>query len=313
MSTAATGAATRAATRAASAAAIESMRELADTVLFEGYMLYPYRANDPKNRVRWQFGVLAPPGFVELDGSERSYLQTECLLEGRDVELTVQVRFLHVQRRAVQRAAAPAFVDVGALDVGDATYLPWDEAVVHESTFDFTLTGLDAFTGGADIRAAPDARTETLYTPEGSVAGRLVRERLPLTGRLTCAVDPLPGPYGTRRVRLRLDNTTPWTGAGTGEPDRPDALRHALVAAHLVLSAPGASFVSLIDTPEWASGYAQQCRQTGAFPVLAGPAGDDTLILASPIILYDHPQSPRRASRSSATRRRWTRCSRCAP
>ena len=279
-----------AATTGPAASAVESIRALADTVLFEGYMLYPYRANDAKNRVRWQFGVLAPPAYVELDGSERSFLQTDCLLEGRDLELTVQVRFLHVQRRVVQRQAGEAFVDVDALDVGNATYLPWDEAVVHESAATFTLAGLDAFAGGADVRAAAEAQTEPVYTPDGALAGRLARVRLPLTARLTCVVQPLPGPYGTRRVRLRLDNTTPWPGAGTATPDRPDALRHALVAAHLVLSAPGGAFVSLIDVPEWASGYAEGCQQIGAFPVLAGPVGDRSLVLASPIILYDHPQ-----------------------
>ena len=42
----------------------EDVRPIADTVLYEGYVLYPYRADDAKNRVRWQFGVLAPPALV---------------------------------------------------------------------------------------------------------------------------------------------------------------------------------------------------------------------------------------------------------
>jgi hypothetical protein len=273
------------------------IRELADAVLFEGYMLYPYRANDPKNRVRWQFGVLAPPAFVALDGSERSFLQTDCLLEGRDVELDVQVRFLHVQQRVVQRLDGDSFVDTDTLDVGDATFLPWDEAVVHEADVGFALTGLDASSSSVEVRADAGAETEPLRSPEGAIAGRLARVRHALAGRLTCAVEPLPGPYGTRRVRLRLENTTPWSSAGSGDPDRPDALRHALVAAHLVISARGGRFVSLIDIPEWASAYAEACEQIGTFPVLAGPEGDRTVVLASPIILYDHPQvAPESAS-----------------
>ena len=38
-------------------------RQVADAVLFEGYVLYPYRASAAKNRLRWQFGVLVPPGL----------------------------------------------------------------------------------------------------------------------------------------------------------------------------------------------------------------------------------------------------------
>ena len=111
----------------------DGVRALADTVLFEGYMLYPYRADDPKNRVRWQFGVLAPPAFTQHDPSERDHLRSECLLDGADADLTVLVRFLHVQRRTVQRADGDGFVDAEGLETRTATYLPWDEAVVHEA------------------------------------------------------------------------------------------------------------------------------------------------------------------------------------
>ena len=40
-------------------------RKVADAVIYEGYVLYPYRASAQKNQVRWQFGVLAPRPFSE--------------------------------------------------------------------------------------------------------------------------------------------------------------------------------------------------------------------------------------------------------
>ncbi|MGH3320712.1 MAG: hypothetical protein ACRDN9_11110, partial [Streptosporangiaceae bacterium] len=55
-------------------------RRVADAVLYEGYVLYPYRASAAKNQVRWQFGVLAPPEWAAADGSETPSCQTECLL-----------------------------------------------------------------------------------------------------------------------------------------------------------------------------------------------------------------------------------------
>ena len=42
----------------------EAARSLADAVLYEGYVLYLYRASAKKNQLRWQFGVLAPPALV---------------------------------------------------------------------------------------------------------------------------------------------------------------------------------------------------------------------------------------------------------
>lgn len=272
-----------------------SAMAIADTVLFEGYTLYPYRANDTKNRVRWQFGVLAPPGFVALDPSERDHLQTECLLEGHDVELTVHVRFLHVQQRTVEAAGGDGrFVPVDSLDVGDATYLPWDEAVVADVPVRVQLPGRGAHTHTERITLAAAGEVESLGR-----TGRLCRSRRALSAELRVEAEPFPGPYGVRRVRIRLANQTPWArpsepnrdpNRGTNQTDRPDALRSALVAAHLLIEAGHGAFVSLVDPPEWARPYTEQCAQIGVHPVLAGPPGDRSLVLASPIILYDHPQ-----------------------
>jgi hypothetical protein len=267
----------------------DSVRELADTVLFDVFMLYPHLGEVPTNLIRLQLGVLPPPGFVAADPSEHSRLQTDCLLEGGATEVSVQVRFLHVQRRTVQRASEEGFIGAAALDVGNATYLPWDEAVVFESVATFDLHRAEARETAVHLDVPAVDETEQLRDGTGAVAGRLVRRREALQARLSCWVETLPGPYGVRRLRLRLDNQTSWSGNGSAEPDRPAALRHALVAAHLVIAAPGAAFISLIDPPEWARSYAEGRVQEGVFPVLAGPAGDRSLVLASPIILYDHP------------------------
>jgi hypothetical protein len=273
---------------------LASAQAVADTVLFEGYMLYPYRANDAKNQVRWQFGVLAPPAFADLDPSERSWLRTECVLEGQDVTLTVRVRFLQVQRRVVEARTSDGFRRVERLDVGDATYLPWDEAVVCETDEAFRLPGLDTVSAER-VRTVDGGIDVEELTAGGAVVGRLVRERLRLTARVRVEAELLPGPFGVRRLRVRVENGTPWTPP-VG-PRRPDALCRALVAAHLLLEADGGAFVSQLDPPEWARGYVAGCDPVGAFPVLAGTSDTRNLMLASPIILYDYPQvAPESAS-----------------
>ena len=269
---------------------IASALAVADTVLFEGYTLYPYRASDAKNRVRWQFGVLAPPAYVAVDPSERDHLRTECLVEGHDVELTVHVRFLHVQRRTVEAVRDDGeFVVVDSLDVGDATYLPCDEATIQDVPVSLHLPGCGAHSVSEQIRLPAASEAEMLG--EGRCVGRLRRERHPLSATLQVQAEPFPGPFGVRLLRARLQNETSWTRrTGSTDPDRPDALRHALVAAHLLIEAEHGAFVSLTDPPEWARDYAVQCTQVGVHPVLAGPPGDRSLVLASPIIMYDHPQ-----------------------
>jgi hypothetical protein len=84
---------------------------VANAVLYEGYVLYPYRASSAKNRTRWQWGVLMPAAYVADDPSERSSCRTEVVAEPEPgATLTVQVRFLDAARRpdgwadAVERA-----------------------------------------------------------------------------------------------------------------------------------------------------------------------------------------------------------------
>ena len=78
-------------------------QRVADAILYEGYLLYPYRGSSGKNQSRFQFGVLMPPAYRDVNASERSVSQTECLLEAPDdAGVTVIARFLHLQRRQVE-------------------------------------------------------------------------------------------------------------------------------------------------------------------------------------------------------------------
>jgi hypothetical protein len=247
----------------------DGAQQVADALLFEGYVLYPYRASDGKNRVRWQFGVLMPPDYCVLDPSERGWSQTECLLDGDQAVLTVRLRFLQAQRRTVLDADE---VEVESLRTEDATYVPWDEAVVQ--TVDLT----------ADVRRLP--REVPFRFPGGTdieaigTVGFLRRTRLPVSGTVALSLNPLPGPYGVTRLRIRIENTTP-----DGSSERVGALRQALIAHHVLAAANGCRFISLLDPPEWARAFAAGCDNVGLYPVLA-----DDLLLSSPIILYDHPK-----------------------
>ena len=74
------------------------VEQIAKAVLYEGYMLYPYRPSSVKNQQRWNFGVLCPQSYSEAQsGSEAWTMQTECLVEGSSLTgIEVRVRFLQL-------------------------------------------------------------------------------------------------------------------------------------------------------------------------------------------------------------------------
>ena len=77
---------------------MDQVREIANAVLYEGYLLYPYRLSAIKNRRRWTFGVVYPREYSEAGGGiVPCTMQTECLLKGQaDTSLDIMVRFLHL-------------------------------------------------------------------------------------------------------------------------------------------------------------------------------------------------------------------------
>ncbi len=256
---------------------LDLARTVADAVLYEGYLLYPYRASSRKNQVRWQFGVLGPPGAAAAGVGEESGMAAEVLLQGSDESVvTVRLRFLQLQVREAQVAGTGGFTPVPQLTVGDTSWLTWDEAVEHELT-------LPAFRLGAGETAVPVELEGGEEVERLDGQNRLVRRRWPLAAevRVSRTVDG-----GVSRLRLAVDNVA------DAASDKDDAIRRSFIGAHLLLTVEDGTFVSLLEPPAQLAAAAARCEQRRCWPVLAGRAGGDTgpVVLASPIILYDHPE-----------------------
>jgi hypothetical protein len=59
------------------------VERIANAVLYEGYILYPYRPSSVKNRQRWTFGGIVPRSYSEAQGGSDAWqMQTECLVQG---------------------------------------------------------------------------------------------------------------------------------------------------------------------------------------------------------------------------------------
>src|SRR3982074_125326 len=79
------------------------VEKIADAVLYEGYILYPYRPSAVKNQQRWNFGALCPQSYSLAQGSTEAWtMQTECLAHvSAGTTLDLKVRFLHLLTRQV--------------------------------------------------------------------------------------------------------------------------------------------------------------------------------------------------------------------
>lgn len=231
---------------------LDMARTVADAVLFEGYLLYPYRASAVKNRMRWQFGVLAPN---TADCSEPWYAQTECLVEvGEKPALEIRVRCLQLRTRHEGSS--------------------WDEGVVQE-----VPVCLDRLDENGEFPFELPGGTD--------VDGEVTWHRSPVSGVVRVDVEDLSDGHDLRRVRVVVENRTSWEGDATACRD--EMLRRSLVSTHTMLAVRGGAFVSLLDPPDRASGAAKACRNLNTWSVLVGEPGRRDVLLSSPIILYDHP------------------------
>ncbi|WP_311922226.1 hypothetical protein [Microbispora sp. H10836] len=262
---------------------MEAARRVADAVLYEGYLLYPYRASAAKNRMRWQFGVLVPPNYP----GEPSASVTECLLEAPDeARLDVRLRFLHVRGKTVERREDDGYWPVPRLTVGGHDYLSFDEAGEREARATLSLAQVVGGRRTIEVRVPGERVIEPIAGPGGERTGRVVCEHQPLDAEMRISAERLPGPYGLVRLRVEVENTAHWERA---DAPREEALRRSLVAAHLLIGVSGGAFVSLLDPPLWAEAAARQCHNENTWPVLVGEPGRRDVVLSSPIILYDHP------------------------
>jgi hypothetical protein len=276
---------------------------LVQATLYEGYILYPYRPSSVKNQVRWTFGGVHPRAYsAATRGGEPWSIRTECLLLGPDDCLvTVTVRFLRPVARiaaaplpagatvaAVDRCGLPGFHAVATLCAGDTVVHTWEEAVedtvaVEAQRLDWLFESPRRF-----AFARPGHRdVENVTAPDGALVGAVVRDHKPLDGEIV--VSAVRVNDDVARVAVTISNLTAFDAAGDGARER--ALQQSLVSTHAILEAANGRWISLADPPPDLAAAASDCRNAGLWPVLVGDEDDhDDTVLASPIILEDHPR-----------------------
>jgi hypothetical protein len=265
---------------------VDAAKKIAEAVLYEGYLLWPYRRSSRKNQQRWTFGGVYPREYSVARGEDDPWImQTQCLARGDEqTAIEVNVRFLHVVERKVNEKMGDTLQPVDELRVGEELCLSWDEAVEREIAVGrFELSDLLRSPQEVQVDIAAGGTEEPLAERTGEVVGALVRSWRALRGAVEVGAEPLQ--EGACRVTVRITNTTPWGGE-----DRGSTLRQTFVSTHTTLEVEGGEFVSLMDPPEELVEAAEGCENLKTWPVLVGEEGDRSTMLSSPIILYDYPQ-----------------------
>ncbi len=226
---------------------------VAKALLYEGYLLYPYRPSSVKNTLRWTFGSLYPKAYAE-HGRERSSVSTEVLVRGNAPIVGVRAAFLVACERKLGDTRRIEAVE-RRIDLGPATAFELGAARCRR----FDLSAEAWFIG--DVRFETRALEGVLEVDVEPVAPRVVK------------------------LRVRLENVTVVSDALSSE----DAELVAFGSAHLVFGVEGGAFVSLVDPPVELAEPARLCANEGVWPALVGNRERCDLMLASPITVYDFP------------------------
>jgi hypothetical protein len=232
---------------------VSVVEKIADAVLYEGYILYPYRPSAVKNRQRFNFGVLYPRQYCDLQlETEAWQMKTECLVLGStSTTIEVKVRFLQL-----------------------ATRQEWQEGQERE----VTAPGCSL-----EFAVAQSFRQQFRFGRDEATDGRSSEN---LRGELEFRASQLD--ESLFRLTLNVRNLANLESASDLSRDR--ALLRSLVSVHSILHADAGEFVSLLDPPEEFKAAAAACQNAGTWPVLVGEEGQRDMMLSAPIILYDYPQ-----------------------
>jgi len=283
------------------------LEQLAEAVLYEGYILYPYRASSKKNcRERFTFGRVYPEAYsVAQNGVEPFVLQSECLVKsgGPAAKVEVSVRFLQPMAREIGVLEIPTKESAGnaslkvvpELRVGNELFQTWIEAVERRVIVPPLVLGDEpelnvsvpfSFTGSPDL--------EPIRGEQGLAVGVISRRQETIEGAVEVQATALKD--GLFKLRVRVLNHTPVPEEKLNQPE--EISMRTIASTHAALTIEHAEFISLLDPPAEYKQAVEGCKNIGLWPVLVGneARNERDTMLASPIILYDYPRIARESA-----------------
>jgi hypothetical protein len=275
--------------------------QLINAVLYEGYILYPYRSSSKKNQQRFTFGRVYPQAYsAAQDGAEPFVMQTECLVRSQAESpiLEASVRFLHPMMREVglnpspkpvPTDGGPAFQAVPELRVDGNVFQTWQEAVERDvKPFPVSLCASLPCQVSFPFCFPASQVIEPILDQHGCAAGMIRRRQEAIEGMVGIAAKPVDTEIF--KIMVRILNHTPMTSEELN--DQGAVIMRTLASTHTILHVKGGEFISLTDPPPACRQAAIDCKNSGTWPVLVGDEekGEHHTMLSSPIILSDYPR-----------------------
>ena len=282
------------------------VEKIVNAVLYEGYILYPYRPSSTKNRQRFTFGRVYPQAFSEAQrGAEPFTMQTECLVERSSPAepiLSVSVRFLQPLAREIGQLSEPlvswlldsevTFQVVPEMRVRDRIYQTWQE-VTERVVPASSLSLAELIDQPCQIPFSFSAfRTlEPIENEDGTVVGVVARRQATVAGRIEIAATLIDDALFKVTVQILNLSKLGQTADGLGTEDE-SVLMHTFASTHTILTVEEGNFVSLMNPPAEHAEAVADCKNKGTWPILVGDesVGERNTLLSSPIILYDYPE-----------------------
>ena len=300
----------------------EQIREIADAILYEGYLLYPYRHSSIKNQQRWTFGVVYPRSYSETQGiNEPWQMRTECLIAGSaETELDVTMRFLHLLKHTTdqeEKDAGGGYQGYEIWEEGRAREIAGQNLSLHELVVQakripvsfaeeyLAEPGQDTFSPSSHMdsrQASPTTNPleQEKFSGKTKHAQGTIRVQRAIEGAMTISAEQVK--EGLFKITVLIENTSAIKGndlarmeGGQDSRPRQDYKRgavqlHSFVSTHTILQVQQGDFISLLEPPDELADIAKSCQNTHTWPVLIGHEGERDTMLSSPIILYDYPQ-----------------------
>jgi hypothetical protein len=204
-----------------------ALDRIATAVLYEGYLLYPYRASAVKNRQRFNFGTLYPAAWAAAQ-NERTSMQTEVLVRGHEPRVEGAVRFLHLVEKPSPAGpwhqAREREVPIPESGVARLSFPPTEEGQRHAGGVIEVLStrvgdDLHRFT----VRVRNDGELDPGATRDEALLHALVSAHTLLgaaSGEFVSLLDP---PEDAASAAARCENTGTWPVL-VGEPGRRDTM-----------------------------------------------------------------------------------------
>ena len=282
--------------------------KVVQAVLYEGYILYPYRASAKKDRQHFTFGRIYPEAYhVAQNGAEPCVMQTQCMAEGSAARLNVTVRFLHPMARDIGLVTAPLrhmpdpdlvdfFQEVPELEIDGTIYQACQEvverAVSAPATVSTPALALACLAGDSPMRFpfffSGSHVVEPIRNSRERIAGVIVRRQEAISGMVEIGADWVGD--SAFKITVRILNQTAMNA--TELDDQESILMRTFASAHTILQIEEGEFISAIDPPSAYAEAASACQNIGTWPILVGDETKkerDTMV-SSPVILYDYPQ-----------------------